>query len=226
MRRILDPIDITHIALAAFQACAALYVWKFGPDGPLPMHFNLEGEVNRWGTRFEVVWLLAASAPLTLLIGWALSSRQGLISDAGGRRTLFASRLITAAVFSATTVLLLALGLGMVQPGRQQGAALTAILSALWVIFIALGGTMGKTAPNPWVGLRTTWTRRSRLAWDKANRLLGRTLFLGGIGGLVLLPILGPATNLVLLAVVVFGGAIWATLESWRVWRADPEKTL
>jgi uncharacterized membrane protein len=225
MRRPLDQFDLMHIALAIFQAAAAAYVAKVGPDGLLPMHFDLGGEVDRWGSRFEAVWMLAAFAPLTLLIGTVLGSRQAKIKDAGGQRTLFAGRLITVVVLTAGTTLMLALGLGLVQPGAGQRAALTPVLCGLWVIFIILGGIMGKAAPNPWMGVRTRWTRHSRLAWDKANRLMGRILFLGGIAGLLLVPVLDRVANIALFFLVVLGGGIWAVLESWRAWRTDPERT-
>lgn len=225
MRRPLDQFDVMHLALAVFQAAAAAYVAKAGPDGLLPMHFDLAGEVDRWGSRFQIVWLLAAFAPLTLLIGAALGSRQAKIRDAGGQRTLLAGRLIAVVVLTACTALVLALGLGLMQPGPDQSAALTPVLGGLWVIFIILGGVMGKAAPNPWIGVRTRWTRHSRLAWDKANRLMGRILFVGGIAGLLLVPILDRSTSISLFLLVVLGGGLWAVIESWRVWRTDPEKT-
>ena len=225
MRRPLDQFELMHIALAIFQAAAATYVAKVGPDGLLPMHFDLAGEVDRWGSRFQIVWMLAAFAPLTLLIGAALESRQAKIKDAGGQRTLFGSRLITVVVLTACTALMLAMGLGLMQPGPGQRAALTLVLGGLWVIFIILGAIMGKAAPNPWMGVRTRWTRHSRLAWDKANRLMGRILFLGGIAGLLTVPVLDRAANISLFFLVVLGSGVWAVVESWRVWRTDPERT-
>jgi len=225
MRRPLDQFDVIHIALAIFQAAAAAYVATIGPDGLLPMHFDLAGEVDRWGSRFQIVWMLVAFAPLTLLIGAALWSRQAKMKDAGGQRTLFAGRVISVVVLTACTALMLALGLGLMQPGAGQPAPLTSVFCGLWMIFIILGTIMGKAAPNPWMGIRTRWTHHSRLAWDKANRLMGRILFVGGIAGLLLVPILDRAATISLFFVVVFGGGLWAVVESWRVWRRDPERT-
>ena len=54
-----------------------------------------------------------------------------------------------------------------------------------------MGALLGKAGPNPWVGLRVYWTRRSRLAWERANRMLGHIYFLGSLTGLALLPIVG-----------------------------------
>lgn len=225
MKRPLDQFDLMHAALAVFQAVAAAYVAMEGPDGLLPMHFDLAGEVDRWGSRIQIVWLLAAFAPLTFLIGAALGLQQAKIKDAGGQRTLFTVRLIALVVLTACTALVLALGLGLMQPGPGQSAAIMPVLGGLWVIFIILGGVMGKAAPNPWIGVRTRWTRHSRLAWDKANRLMGRILFVGGIAGLLLVPILDRAVSISLFLLVVLGGGLWAVVESWRVWRTDPEKT-
>ena len=89
---------------------------------------------------------------------------------------------------------------------------------------LVVGALLGKAGPNPWVGLRVYWTRRSRLAWERANRMLGHIYFLGSLTGLALCPSWMKRTATRLLLAVVLGGALVATIESWRVWRADPER--
>ena len=56
--------------------------------------------------------------------------------------------------------------------------------------------------------------------------MLGHIYFLGSLTGLALLPIVDEAHGYALLLAVVLGGALVATIESWRVWRAIPSDRL
>jgi uncharacterized membrane protein len=97
---------------------------------------------------------------------------------------------------------------------------------AAWAILAILGAVVGKAGPNNVVGVRVFWTRHSRLAWDKANRLLGRLFFLGGLAGLAATPFLDPRANIALVLALALGGAAASIWEARRVWRADPEREL
>ena len=53
-------------ALVAAQIGLAGYIALFGPQGPLPMHFDMHGNVDRWGGRLEAAGVLLGFAVLTL----------------------------------------------------------------------------------------------------------------------------------------------------------------
>lgn len=212
-------------ALVAAQVGLAGYIALFGPQGPLPMHFDMHGNVDRWGGRLEAAGVLLGFAVLTLGLE-SMVKRVLARADvaAGTRKSLVAARVCTALGFAFVTALLAALGLGRVQPGADPLWIARWGLVLAWVGVLVVGALLGKAGPNPWVGLRVYWTRRSRLAWERANRMLGHIYFLGSLTGLALLPIVDEAHGYALLLAVVLGGALVATIESWRVWRADPER--
>ena len=189
------------------------------------MHFDMHGNVDRWGSRLEAAGVLLGFAVLTLGLE-SMMKRVLARADvaAGTRKSLVAARVCTALGFAFVTALLVALGLGRVQPGADPLWIARWGLVLAWVGVLVVGALLGKAGPNPWVGLRVYWTRRSRLAWERANRMLGHIYFLGSLTGLALLPIVDEAHGYALLLAVVLGGALVATIESWRVWRADPER--
>src|SRR5262249_43014706 len=57
-------------ASGLFVAQAALggYIAAYGPRQPLPMHYNLDGQVDRWGSRWELVVLLSIAALVVLIL--------------------------------------------------------------------------------------------------------------------------------------------------------------
>lgn len=212
-------------ALVAAQLGLAGYIALFGPPGPLPMHFDLRGQVDRWGSRYEAAGLLLGLAALTFGLErmmLRLLARQD--AQAGTRKSLVAARIGLALSFTFVTALLAALGLGKVQAGADPLWIARWGLVLAWLGLLVTGALLGKASPNPWVGLRVYWTRRSHLAWERANRMLGHIYFLGGLTGLAVLPAVDEPTGYGMLLVVTLGGVLAATIESWRVWRKDPER--
>lgn len=206
-------------AVVVAQAGLALAIWRLADQEPIPMQFGFNGEVGRWGDRNEaavVVAVMAASSGLGL---WALPhlSRR---RDAGGGE-LSAARGVLLIATSLASILIAALAFRLLGPETMGGATGMAVFSA---IFAAIGAYLGKVGPNPLVGVRTPWTYASRLAWDKANRLAGRLFFWGGLGGLLLAPVAPqPAGFQVVIAGTVVVAAV-VVVESWRVWRSDPDR--
>ena len=97
-------------------------------------------------------------------------------------------------------------------------------MGGISLLFLAIGAFLGRVGPNVAVGVRTPWTFKSKLAWERSNRLAGRLLFLLGLAGLIATPFAPqPAGTTVLIAGVILA-ALWSVIESWRVWRADPDR--
>ncbi|MGD8809305.1 MAG: SdpI family protein, partial [Gammaproteobacteria bacterium] len=65
------------------------------------------------------------------------------------------------------------------------------------------GALLGDSNPGGVPGLRLPWTCRSRLAWEKAHRLMGRVLFAGGLVGLLSAPFVSFVTVFVGIAGVI-----------------------
>jgi uncharacterized membrane protein len=207
--------------LAALQVFLAAWVAVRGPEGPLPVHFDFHGQVNRWGDRNEIALVLLGLAALSiathLLLNWS-AARAG--SDSANRIALVAARVVTLIAMGGASALMLSLGMGTFQGGHMQWMSVVA-----WLTLIGIGAVIGKVKPNSVTGVRVYWTRHSRLAWDRSNRLLGRIWFCGGLVGLVTMPLAHDLSAAMLPAGVSLFGTVAALFESWRVWRSDPDRT-
>jgi len=221
----LEGIDLA--AIAAVGGCLAFgaYVALAGPTGPIPMHMGLDGVVDRWGDRREAGLLMGVIGSITglayLLTAWFVRRKPLTVA---ARRGLWFTQLILV----LTTLLLIALFGAIIysrlQPGDDASSISRLVGAFISVILLLVGALLGKTTPNPWVGVRIYWTLTSRLAWDKANRLLGRLWFLIG---LVALPanLLAPQPITLTLTIgVLIAAAVVAVFESRRVWLADPDR--
>lgn len=221
----LDLSDLAALALVAAQAAMAVYIYQFGPTGPIAVHFDLQGHPNGWADRHALAIgievLAGVTAAINLMLRIVVSRQPGF---AEAKRTLALTQAVVLATTALFTTLLVSLALA-----NGQGLNLLRLpLSFVWLIFTIVGAFVGKAAPNPFVGVRVYWTLHSRLAWDKANRLAGRIFFFGSLIGLLTMPFVdlsrGITAFLTELLVLVVGGGALAIVESWRVWRTDPER--
>lgn len=212
--------EATALLLAAAEWVVAGAIWRGGP-ARIATHYGWNGAPDRWSKPPGAAASLAFAALLILALVAALGvGRRRPWADAARRRGLTVAQGLLAFVGAAITLL-------MASGALTLGDEATRRTAPLLVISLLIAGTglfLGRVPPNALVGVRTTWSLSSRLAWDKSNRLAGRLMLAAGALGLLAaawLP-LAEATPLVISAVLAAAAA--SVFESWRVWRTDPEK--
>lgn len=211
-----DGVDKASWSLALGQFGLAGAIALFGPTHPLPMHFNAEGQVDRWGDRLEMAMMVLILAVVSALIAVAhwRATREGQ-AKAGQAKALFVTQL----VLTLIALLNASLTWGWFdQPGPRFGMAMVSAIVGV------VGAVLGKTSPNALIGVRTPWTFGSRLAWDKANRLAGRLFFWGGLAGMIAAPFAPQPEGFRAVTFGVLAIAVIVVIESWRVWLIDPDR--
>lgn len=214
-------LDAATAVAAVGVAALALWIAANGPTGPVPVHFGLDGRPDRYGDRNEVAVLLLFLAGLTAVVGGAMGWHAARSDDPSRRRGLRSGQLVTVvslvgvAVFSAWTTL-----------AGAGGEALSAAwpMAGVGLLLAAVGAVLGRVGPNPVVGVRTPWSYKSRLAWDRSNRLAGRLFFWIGLAGVLAAPLTPQPAGTIGLVGAILIAAVWSATESWRVWRADPDR--
>jgi uncharacterized membrane protein len=214
-------LDTATVLVSAVILAAAVLVAFKGPAGPLPLHFDLNGHPNRWGDRTELAGTLALLAGLVGATAGGMSWYAARAEDPARRRSLRVGQLISLLVIAVVAAFL---------GGTVLGAGPTGTVGAHWVtsslglVMLVTGAFLGRVGPNPVIGVRTPWNFKSRLAWDRSNRLAGRLFFWLGMASLLAGPLLPPAIGMTSLTVAVLIAAAWSVFESWRVWRTDPDR--
>jgi uncharacterized membrane protein len=173
----LSTLDRLAIALFAAQLAAAIGVGLNGPTHLIPSHFDFQGQVDGWTDRTGLAVAIAGMAVIGLLISLGLGLAVARAGDPGRRRGLTAAQAVATFLFPACAALLLFMGLGAPVGISDHSSQLMIGISLL---MLGAGAVMGRVGPNPFVGVRTPWAYKSRLAWDRSNRLIGRLWLLGG----------------------------------------------
>lgn len=212
-------LDAATVGLSLMVGGLGVWTIFAGPAELLPMHYNAAGQADDWGTREELGGLLAGLALLTLLLGGGMSVASRRTDDPARARALRYAQLVV--VLSIPLVGLLAASASLTGTTDIGGAVPVALIS---LVLLLIGAFLGRVGPNPFVGVRTPWAFKSRLAWDRSNRLAGRLFFVIGLAGLLTAPFAPRPLNLYVLLTAIGLAAVWSVVESWRVWRTDPDR--
>lgn len=221
MKTKLHPAHIFGFVVSALILAAALWVALRGPSGPIPMHFDASGQVDRYGTRYELAVVLAGLSVLNLIVSFLTGKQADTTVDPVRRKALRSGQYVSVAIVGAVAAFI---GWSSLGPSAASGiTSLSVGMTFMGAVFVTLGAIIGRVGPNAFIGVRTPWAFKSRLAWDKSNRLAGRLMFWSGLAGLIASPFSPQPFGLVALTVVVMLMAALSVYESWRVWKNDPE---
>jgi hypothetical protein len=228
--RTLTLLDAASVLVVLALAATAYSVWRYGPAGLMPVHFGLDGLPNRMGSRADLALGLTLNALVAALVAglcaWFEHDPQAAVRFAhGGRFTFRFGRTIGLIAPAFATVLMVSAAFGWL-PHDADGKAQTIRWSAIGIsaLMLIIGAFIGKARQNPFVAVRTYWSLTSRLAWDKSNRLAGRLLALIGLAGLVTSPFAPMPQGMIAITSAIIAAALAAVIESYRVWRVDPER--
>lgn len=214
--------DTVAVVISLLILTVAVWIAIYGPQTPIPVHFDAAGQVNRYGSRYELAATLGGLALLNLLVNWVTGRQAAATPDPVRRKGLRGGQWLSSLILGIVTVFIVWSSLGPhAASGFNPPSGAMAFLS---LIFLIMGALLGRVSPNPFIGVKTPWAYKSRLAWDRSNRLAGRLMFWLGAAGLIASPLTPQPHGVIALITGVLIATAWSVFESWRVWRADPDR--
>ena len=191
---------ITGAALIAIVLAATAVAYPHLPN-TVPTHWDAHGNVNGWSAK----WTLFATVPgmmtaiLLLFAALPWLSPKHFEVDSFRSTYLYIMVMILAMMAYAHALTLAASLSWMVDVGR-------AIEGGVCLLIALLGNVLGKVRRNFYVGIRTPWTIASEQVWNATHRFAAKTLFAGGLLGLIAVILRAPfwlPITLILIATLV-----------------------
>lgn len=170
----------------AWLLLAALWLFSLWAKGHLPartpMHWNLKGEVDGWGSPLIATLMLPALATATYLI---------ILAYDWGRFDFKAARAMSPATtrqIRILVLLLLACLQGLILRASLSGGLLRSgwMLLVISLFFVGFGNLMPRLEPNAWAGIRIPPTLENREVWKRTHRMGGRWFMAAGLLGMAL----------------------------------------
>ena len=207
--------------VVALLFAVSLWAWFQIPAGAqVPVHFDINGNPDRYGSPFVGFFLL----PIVLAFTVGLI---GLVPRIEPRQENFQmSSRAYRVTWAALLIFFLALHIVIVFATLQIGpAGLLGNLIPLGLggLFIVLGNMMGKVRSNFMFGIRTPWTLSSELSWNKTHRLGGRIMMAVGFITIVASFLLSLEWAFYLLIGGLFLMLGIVVVYSWVIYKDDPE---
>ena len=163
-------LSVMALADVAFGAASA---WTL--PSRVPVHWNFRGEVDRYGSPWELAFLLpgfvVASAGLLVLLP--------KLGDMGAQ--LERSRTTYGRMAIAIVGSLIGIHVLVIVRGNHPFDVVSAIVADVGVLIAVLGNWTSKIRRNAIAGFRTPWTLKSDAIWKRTNRVGGRLQFALGI---------------------------------------------
>lgn len=168
---------------------------QFLPD-QVPVHYNIAGEIDRWGSKYEM-FILAVGFSFSGWLLWLVARFSGRFADTEEER---AKRRVNAKILRYTGIamqLLFCILQVVFLVGAFREAEAEATVSAVPIykilgagtglLMIVLGNIMPKAKDvNSVLGIRTPWSRSSPEAWAESQRMGGITFAAAGAICLIL----------------------------------------
>jgi len=209
--------ELPLLALVAGMFVAAAMIWPHAPER-FPVHWGVDGEVNRYGGRFEGLLLLPLMAVFLYVIMLFLPRLDpGRLNYARFSGAYYTIRALVIALLAVLYAVMILAAKGVpVDMTRFVGLAVGAM-------FFVMGNVLGKIRPNWFVGVRTPWTLSSKRSWTRTHRLAGWVFVVGGIAlmaaGIIRTPFAMEAAFAILAT-----GMVGAVVYSYFVWKSDPDR--
>lgn len=206
--------EIPIIIIVAIPFVYLAYIWNILPE-QVPVHWNIDGKIDRFGSKLELLLIPILLPLLTYLIFLAIPiiDPKKRIKTMGKKYynlkfllTLFMSALSIFIIYYAQT---------------KSIANPNYIILLVGILFIVLGNYFKTIKPNYFLGIRTPWTLESETIWKKTHYLAGILWFIGGILIMILSLILDTKWNFRIFTGVTIIIAIIPILYSFILYKKE-----
>ena len=166
--------ELPLLLIVLLPAVYLMIVWSH-LAAQIPTHYNLSGEVDRYGSKAELaaMAILLPSVIYLVMLLVPVFDPKGKIEKMGNKfyrlkfvLVLFISALTCYFIFAA---------------GKGGNVSPNALVAMIALFMAALGNYFQSLRPNYFIGIRTPWTLENETVWRDTHRIGGRIWMAGGI---------------------------------------------
>lgn len=154
-------------------------IWNSLPE-LVPIHWNLEGEIDNWGSKYTLIGLVFLMPILTYIIMLVVPNidPKKRIEAMGGKYDQF--KFILVAFMSVLSIFI-------VYISKNQKLSSPGIIFVLvGILYIFLGNYFKVLKQNYFIGIKTPWTLENEEVWKLTHLLAGKMWVIGGLAVVIL----------------------------------------
>ncbi len=179
--------------ILALLTLASTIVMLFIFPDTIPVHFDINGIADRWGSKYEML-ILPVLAIVSAVMFEILTKFYRKKSDESNNEKQKAEISSNVKVLNITTWIILLLFFVMnifflytaysqVYPEKNlpEFDVMRAVAITMGITFIVMGNYMPKTRNNRNIGFRVHWTMYNDTTWNKSNRFASYVMMIAGV---------------------------------------------
>ena len=221
---------ILNYALCLVALVSTVVALPYLPDS-VPMHFDINGAVDRYGSKYEMLFIPAILILLNVLSEFGLLrvSRNGRDPESRAVKSDSANAKVASLSTTVISFVMVILNFALIYIAHSSAdnlgelpfdfSGLSAV--ALGITFIAMGNYMPKTKRNSFIGMRTSWSMYNDVTWQKSNRFTAYAMILAGIVTALVGIIVGGMVSLIVLLGALVVTSVIVSVYSYRVYRKE-----
>lgn len=194
--------------------------WKSLPER-VAMHFDLKGNPDRYGSKTELLIMVAVLSLMGVGVYFLLSNiykidpkryaaeNKDRLQRMGFAIGIFISALCCVIIYSTTK--------GSIEFGLRY------IFAGVGLLFSLMGNYMHNIKPNYFAGLRVPWTLNNEDNWRKTHMMAGKLWFAGGLVIAILCLLLPDAISLIIFFILTMILVIIPVVYSYRMYKKNKE---
>lgn len=184
--KIKNELPIIGIVLLPFIYLA--FLWNQLPK-TIPVHWNINGEIDRFGDKTELLLLPILLPLLTYFIFLFVPK-----IDPKNRLNNMGNKLQNLKFLM--TLLMSVLALFIIYSAKEQRLSNpNYVMLLIGILYTILGNYFKTIKPNYFIGIKTPWTLESEYIWKETHKLGGILWLIGGILVVILSLILNTRLN-------------------------------
>lgn len=206
------PLVITLIALPSL------------PE-QIPAHYNIYGQVDRWGSKYESLILPAISIVIGIIIILLVRHFEKKEKDGtNNSNVLLIVGLLALSMFGIMHVYFLYTSLHSINNLNHIGLQIEQLMFGLLGVFmIVVGNIMPKLRMNSWIGFRTSASMKNESVWKKSQRFSGISFIVAGVLIILFSLFLEGLPLFALAMITLIGSSIVSAIYSSKVAKVEEE---
>ncbi len=187
--------ELPLITIVSLPFIYLAYLWNDLPN-KVPLHWNIEGEIDRYGNKLELL-IIPFLLPLLVYLIFLVVPK----IDPKNQLDKMGNKLQTIKFLLTTFMSILALFIIYLSK-NQSFTSLNYLVLLIGLLYLIIGNYMKVIKANYFIGIKTPWTLENETVWKKTHQLGGKMWFVGGAIVVICSLILDEPTNFTILLII------------------------
>ena len=187
--------ELPLIAIVLLPFIYLVYLWNDLPS-KVPMHWDLKGDIDRYGGKSELI-IIPFLLPLLVYIIFLVVPKidpKNKLNKMGNKLQILKFLMTTFMSILALFIIYSAKNQSITNPNY--------IVLIIGLLYLILGNYFKTIKANYFIGIRTPWTLENETVWKETHKLGGKLWFIGGLILILSSLLLEKQTNFTLFIIV------------------------